>query len=541
RALASLVVLASCSNPSILMPDPPPAERIGLGRSIDAELGATPHRYRLELAKDQVARGAVLQQGVDALITVYDPSGKKLGDFDSHTGDQGPEPFTVVGSDAGPYDLEVHAWVDEQGKVATGRITTHIDAIIPRDTYEDELLAKTVDSPRVRELFRALRHHVPGAADAFWKQLVGHEPIVEPYPQDPSTALVTWVMRSPQAYVGMVGGPSAREKPMVRIADSDLFYLSARVPTDARLIYGFIPDSLPPSFHQPHTNDGPDRYADMELDPNNPRAYIGLSVLELPGAPPATVAEVRPGAAKGTLTEIKIASTALKEDRRVGVYLPPGYDPKQTYPLVIAFDGEVYGLPGQPALVPVPTILDNLLADGKLPPVVAMIVANQNVRDKDLAYSAAFSDFVAGEIVPRARADYHAGLAPAQTLVTGSSLGGLASSFLALHHSDVIGNVLSNSGAYQVRPEQFVRDLPDYPDGERLSGDFVSSPKLPIRFYLDCGVFEDELRDSNRRLRDVLRAKGYDVTYREFSGNHDYGQWRRTIADGLVALLGQRS
>jgi hypothetical protein len=42
----------------------------------------------------------------------------------------------------------------------------------------------------------------------------------------------------------------------------------------------------------------------------------------------------------------------------------------------------------------------------------------------------------------------------------------------------------------------------------------------------------------NRQLRDVLRAKGYEVRYQEFAGDHDYINWRGTLADGLIWLFG---
>jgi enterochelin esterase family protein len=53
-------------------------------------------------------------------------------------------------------------------------------------------------------------------------------------------------------------------------------------------------------------------------------------------------------------------------------------------------------------------------------------------------------------------------------------------------------------------------------------------------------VFEQfaPLYHANLHLRDVLIAKGYDVSFRTFPGGHDYLWWRETVADGLISLLG---
>jgi enterochelin esterase-like enzyme len=40
-------------------------------------------------------------------------------------------------------------------------------------------------------------------------------------------------------------------------------------------------------------------------------------------------------------------------------------------------------------------------------------------------------------------------------------------------------------------------------------------------------------------MRDVLLAKGYEVNYQQFVGDHDYLSWRGTLADGLIELIGR--
>lgn len=62
---------------------------------------------------------------------------------------------------------------------------------------------------------------------------------------------------------------------------------------------------------------------------------------------------------------------------------------------------------------------------------------------------------------------------------------------------------------------------------------------------MDAGVYEVDFTGEggnvlipNRQLRDVLLAKGYSIRYQEFAGEHDPVNWRGTMADGLIFLLG---
>ena len=42
-------------------------------------------------------------------------------------------------------------------------------------------------------------------------------------------------------------------------------------------------------------------------------------------------------------------------------------------------------------------------------------------------------------------------------------------------------------------------------------------------------------------LRDVLRAKGYNVVHEEFAGGHDDLAWQETFPRGLIALIGSKT
>lgn len=285
--------------------------------------------------------------------------------------------------------------------------------------------------------------------------------------------------------------------------------------------------------------------AAVKPDPWNPRLSLGTSFVELPGALAQPWTKRAEGVAQGRVVEKTLHSDILGEDRKLGVYLPPAFDPAAgPYPFVIVFDGEA-GLGPEPIL-PVPTILDNLLAQGKLPPTLVVLVASQHTRDRDLPMSAPFGDFLAKELTPWLRREYRAAADSAKATLAGVSFGGLCAAYGAFHHPDVFGNVLSQSGAFWFSPGALEVATPYGIEAGGLMREVVAAPAKPLRFWMEVGIFEgggaplagaNQLAQ-NRHMRDVLIAKGYDVSYHEYAGGHDWASWRGTFAEGLIELAG---
>ena len=436
--------------------------------------------------------------------------------------------------------------------IMTASLTTtlHVSA---RGSHQQktETVTDQPSSPRLLALRDRLGSGDRAALDKFWKEISEQgAPIIEPATENNREVLVTMLWRgtaeTKNVFVFRLGEVN---KPMMRLLDTDVWYKTFRFQKGARFIY-----QLATNLPDPKEWGGIIRFAGaMKNDPLNPNQYVEradelkpddvrtFSAVELPSADSQAWNVTKPGVPTGQVKRDKFISKLLGNERPIWIYTPHGYSADHKYGLLVLSDGGGYVNSAHVA-----TTLDNLIAARLIPPLVGVMVDNPN-RWPELSCNPTYADFLATEIVPWARANYHATDRPEQTIIGGASLGGLAAACAGLRHPEVFGNVLSQSGAFDWKPES-------EKEWEWLNRQLAASPRLPLRFSFEAGLMERTWwwrflpqRDPlplppvlmvNRNLRDTLTSKGYSVHYTEFNGNHGFLNWRRTLASHLIALIG---
>jgi enterochelin esterase family protein len=421
-----------------------------------------------------------------------------------------------------------------------------------------------LQSPRLIQLAKELATTGQQALDTFREDVQKKgTPLIEPIPGDQTHVWVTflWFAKEPVRNVVVFSGLTnyaytravLPDIQMARLDGTDVWFKTFKVRKDARFAYQLsVNDSLVPE--EDETDDNA-RRAKLRSDPLNPHRFNDAeSLVELPGAP-AQLWIRQSGNPAGQLKSSQFRSEILKTERSVTIYSAPGYKAEgRPYPLLIIFDGDAYT-----DSIPTPTILDNLIAARKIPPVVAVFVnnvrANQPyVRTLELSCNASFTRFLVSELLPWVRRRYHVTKTPASTALGGASRGALAATCAALDHPEIFGNVFSQSGFFVYKDKNWFRragndEAPDNASQEEKAWqeygsvitEFVRRPRREIRFYLEAGVFENTYHPSvliaNRHLRDVLLARGYSIQYEEFAGHHSTVNFRGSLAAALIFVF----
>lgn len=248
----------------------------------------------------------------------------------------------------------------------------------------------------------------------------------------------------------------------------------------------------------------------------------------------------RPEIPAGRFEEHVMFDSSYQRERRIWIYTPPRYDPQSPtpYPLIVAFDGNDYR-----DTMPLPMVLDTLLASGQSPAFIAVLIddSTSRVRLADLGNAKRMAAFLGRQLMPWVQQGWRVTTDPCRVIITGSSAGGLGAAYAAFTRPDLFGNVWSQSSAFWRGAEGS-----NGPPWEWLTTQVKATPKKAIRFVLDVGENEDHttlngagpnFRDASRRFRNALEAKGYAVTYTEVAGGeHAPESWRARLPGGIILI-----
>lgn len=354
----------------------------------------------------------------------------------------------------------------------------------------------------------------------FWDR-VGRLPLVEES-DVPGHSVVTFCRRDAHAeqvllFVNRLTDETDLAATMLeRHGTTDLWHASFRMRSDWRASYSFLVRR--PGEPAPWESDGHialraalDRGLCDRLNPDTCRNRAGTiqSVVALPQAPAQPWLAERATVARGT-----VGTCEGPGGRAVRIYDPAGAGPRDALPLLVMLDGEVWTTHQS-----LPTTLDNLIADGRIPPVRAVLPSSGS-RDERWAELGGpdGSAYVVDRLVPWVRS--RRGVS-GQVVVAGQSLGGLTALRAGLTRPDVVTGVASQSASL------WLDDLRE-----------VITPGARTRIHLSWGIQEWVLDGPHRDLAARLREAGISLRALEINGGHDYAWWRGTIADALIDLLG---
>ena len=268
----------------------------------------------------------------------------------------------------------------------------------------------------------------------------------------------------------------------------------------------------------------PEIYGYRFLDGDQPRidpenflvapnmAFPASNILVVPGNTPQPwdLTDVPHGTVHTHWFTTKIAQGLKANQEQLVVYTPPGYDPhaKNPYPVLFLLHGWSGLAEGWTHDQQANLILDNLLAQGKVKPMV--VVMPQGYGDMSFVQNGfdvwndpapvehntqLFMSLLTAEIMPFVEGAYNVSHNRQGRAITGLSMGGLESLDTGLHYPDKFAWI----GGFSSAVHNF-----DYEHQLATLDPKTANLKL---LWIACGT-EDGLIDANRKFIAFLKGKG---------------------------------
>ena len=426
--------------------------------------------------------------------------------------------------------------------------------------------------------------------DSLWAQI--DSPLIEPISDDPTHSLVTFLYRLSDDdikneaiiyFYSSITGCSLEDTDILkRIEGSDICSLTLTLPNEIRSTYNFItvdntltlPTSADPEIHPDAPSPSGDflllnkkiellfahkkllcdtknpKKIDYPVDFENPiEIHATESILELPNAPQSSCLPASAVLIKNERDELKRQGKLVEktltlndESRKYWIYLPPSYekDSVETYPLLLFLDGGTYV-----DIIPVPSIIDNMISDGALPETIAVFFdCSATNRWQEYYCNDAFTKFIAMDFIEKLKHEEYLRIAddPSLRTISGSSASGLAAFYVGITYPAVFGNVIAQSASFEGKKMGDLFSLVDL-HAERLAQSL---------FIIESGSYENaeiELifpdheqqtishKQAEDKIIEKLLSKNIAVHHSTYCGGHNYVCWRVSLINRLIDLF----
>jgi enterochelin esterase-like enzyme len=240
--------------------------------------------------------------------------------------------------------------------------------------------------------------------------------------------------------------------------------------------------------------------------------------------PPAGIDGERPDVPHGKLEMISYESKSVGTTRKMQVYTPPGYSKGKRYPVLYLLHGIGGDETEWQRFARPNVLLDNLLADGKVTPMI-VVMPNGRAQKDDRAHGdvfasapafAAFEQDLLEDVIPTIEARYSVQADRGHRALAGLSMGGGQSLNFGLGHLETFGWV----GAFSAAPNT-------KPPAQLVPDPAKAKQELKL-LWLACGKRDNLIRIS-QGVHAYLKEKGVPHVWHVDGNAHDPTEWRNNL------------
>ena len=257
-------------------------------------------------------------------------------------------------------------------------------------------------------------------------------------------------------------------------------------------------------------------------------AVVAMSAQSAADPPPAFNV-VRTDIPHGEIAAVQYDSKTLGTRRQMRVYTPPGYTASRTYPVLFLLHGAGGSDREWPQGCRAGTIIDNLLADGKIQPMVMVFPAGNarvtaalgdDVRAADIGgiddWGKPFENDLLQDIIPFIESHYSVYRDREHRALAGLSLGGGQSLNIGLTHLDRFAWIGGFSAAGNTRPPAELVPNP------------AAVKKAVKLLWLGCGN-KDSLLELSQELDSYLTARSVPHVFHVDGYAHNRIEWSNNL------------